>query len=63
MYIVNIYICMYELQKLNRFLEVAFDEGLISDGFVATNLTKVYLQAVCYLHDYIVLIGESCVGP
>ena len=60
MYIVNIYICMYELQKLNRFLEVAFDEGLILDGFVATDLTKVYL---CYLHDYIVLIGESCVGP
>jgi len=28
------------LQKLNDFLEAAFNEGLITDGLVATDLTK-----------------------
>jgi len=41
-------------QKLNDFLEAAFNEGLIKDGLVATDLTKapsgcyfVYTLLVC----------------
>jgi len=42
-------------QKLNDFLEAAFNEGLIKDGLVATDLTKarvvvilLYIIGVCF---------------
>lgn len=47
LYVYTLCICTYwMLQKLNEFLEVAFNENLILDGLVATDLTKVYVVVI-----------------